>query len=170
MDHLRRPDDTLILDPAEASSDRLLRRVLGVDAVLCAASGLLLLGASGRIGGWMRWDSAAPIALVGIALLVLANALVLGARAGGRAASQTAAISAGLDAAWVAGSLAFAVMVSMPGWMAGVVVAQAGVVGGFAYAKYRLVPRERRSVRIEARSSWCRCGAGGSPQRGGSTL
>jgi hypothetical protein len=139
MEHLDRRNEPLTLAAAEPQSDRALRRLLGVDAVTCFVAGLVLLSVSGRIGGWMRLDSAAPVAVVGIGLVLYSQVLALGARTSGRGPERTATVTAGLDAAWVAGSLVLVVMVSMPAWLGLVVVLQAGAVAGFAYGKYRLL-------------------------------
>ncbi len=117
-------------DPADP-----VRRVLVIDAGICALSGGILLAAAVPIA--RSADLAAPtiVWVLGTFLLLLGLELAVLSRAPTRWARLGAVVTGMGDLVWVGGSVAVVATAGLPGWATAAVLAQAAVVLAVAGAK-----------------------------------
>lgn len=109
-----------------------LRTVLRLDALTCAASGVVCLAAAGPLARLLQDSNPGAVRAVGVVLLVVAVDLVLFARLRAKRLAAAAAVAAGVNVAWV---VATAVVVAAGAFdPAGAVLAivVAAVVAAFA--------------------------------------
>lgn len=116
-----------------------LRTVVRADAALCVATGAVLAAGASPLADLAGLDTATPVVLPGVFLLVLGLGLGLLARADRRLLVALTPWSARGDVVWGAASLAVAAGVDLTGPGRALVVAQALVVTAMAALKLRAV-------------------------------
>jgi len=128
---------TTATTPMPSTDDAMLRlrRVIQTDVGLCAASGVVLVLGAGALADLADVSGGGPIVAAGAFLLLLAGALTWLSRAPAEALVRLAPWSAEGDFAWVIGSVALAVAVSMSATGRVLLVTQAVVVAGMGAAK-----------------------------------
>ena len=120
-----------------------VRTVIKADAALCVISGVVLAGAAGPLADLAGLDTATPVVLPGLFLLLLGAGLAALARAGRRTLVALTPWSADGDFAWAAASLAVAVLTDLTGPGRALVAAQAVVVAVMGTLKLRAVRAAR---------------------------
>ena len=121
-----------------------LRRVLGLDALTCAAAGALMTGAAQPLA---NWTGLAPVLLMGAGLSLFPVAALFGWM------SRQARVPAGLvwlavlgNAAWVAASLVVLTLGNPTAFGYAFVLAQAATVAVLAGLEARALPVRRAAA------------------------